>query len=763
MQQKRGGSIPSDAELDTGRPSSRSVSTPQLIQSAVFGVFFIAAVFLTVLGTLYAFSNNEARSEQAYPILLFNLGIVLLLGVYLARRVWLILYGKTFKRSAPLLHRRFVVIFSLAALTPAILVGSFSTSLISKNINDLFGENVRSTLDTAEVFLNEYVSEKFRELGIELQKAELFFETNRAAFENRISFTAFLQRYIRTLDADALMVIDREGRVYTRVWRTSAQEVEIPSNIILNYVDQQDSIAFLKKDENDYLMAVSQLDGYEGLYLVAGRFVAPNRGVLSSISGIDQASSALSKYDTDQERFRKTFFLTFIETALLILYAAISLGVLLANRIIQPLGHMVETAEKIRAGNLKARVNVKGDWGEISDLGSAFNRMTRQLSSQRQDLVREHGLSERRRQFSEAVLTGVRAGVIGLSEEGRITLMNASAERLLGRASKEILGFHIGEVLPEFAIAFNSARENVVGRTEDQITLETELGVRNFDLRVSSYEAGENDAGWVLTFDDMTRLVAAQRYSAWREVARRIAHEIKNPLTPILLSAERLKRKYSKDIKKDPEIFENCTDTIIRQVGSLEQMVNEFSSFARMPEPEFETHDFRTLIERVLFAQGVAFPDVKFELKDLTNGKEILVSCDERLISQALTNVYKNASESISERVDETGMDFPDGLIKTQLSVSGESLIIGITDNGKGWPMPDRHRLLEPYVTTRDTGTGLGLAIVKRIAEDHNGHLQLSERDDGNIGAHLEFTFPLTDAESQEAKPSKRKTKASIK
>ena len=245
----------------------------------------------------------------------------------------------------------------------------------------------------------------------------------------------------------------------------------------------------------------------------------------------------------------------------------------------------------------------------------------------------------------------------------------------------------------------------------------------------------------MVTFDDMTRLVTAQRHSAWREVARRIAHEIKNPLTPIQLSAERLLRKYSKEIKTDPEVFENCTQTIIRQVGSLEQMVNEFSAFARMPAPNFESTDMRKLIEDVLFAQGVAFPEIEFELIDETRGT-LAAMCDERLINQALTNIYKNAGESITRRLDSIGADASDGVIATQISDTKEHINLCITDNGMGWPFPDKERLLEPYVTTRDSGTGLGLAIVMRIADDHGGTLTLHEREDDVSGAVIKIKFP---------------------
>lgn len=736
-----------ESELEV-QAKERPLSSPGILRSALFGVFFFTAIFLTVLGTLFALSSNPARSELAYPILFTNLGIILLLGVTLLYRVWNSLFAKHLRISAPLLHRRFILIFSLAALTPAILVGAFSTSLISKNFNDLFGENVSTTLERADTVLNEYVLEKFQELGTELQKGKVYLENNRQRFDDRISFTVYMERFRRNLKLDSLLIIDTQGQIHLNVGRPSLDKIEIPTKYALEPIQSGGEFAALKQPEHDVLIAFNRLEGYEDMYLMGLRFLSADNtatnqgGLLTSISGIDEAELALDKYNSDQARFRNSFLLTLIQSALLILYAAIALGVILANRIISPIGQMVEAAEKIRGGDLTARVNVKGDWGEMSDLGSAMNRMTRQLGTQREDLVREHNLSERRRQFSEAVLSGVRAGVIGLSQEGRVTLMNASAERLIDRGSFDILGYPVEQVLPEFAPAFFRARENVKGSTEDQIIIKTDAGVRNFDLRVSSYEADVNDKGWVLTFDDMTRLVAAQRYSAWREVARRIAHEIKNPLTPILLSAERLNRKYKMEIKNDPEVFNNCTDTIIRQVGSLERMVNEFSSFARMPEPDFQAHNLKDILERVLFAQGVAFPDIRFVLDDRSEEK-LFVACDERLITQALTNIYKNAGESISERIDISGVDHPDGLVHTQILTEDDRIVLGISDNGKGWPMPDRHRLLEPYVTTRDTGTGLGLAIVKRIAEDHDGALVLMERPDGKPGAHLEFIIPL--------------------
>ena len=713
---------------------------PRIAQSALFGILFVAAIILLVLGTLFALSRETEQTTQAYPILLFNLGLIIALGIYLGFRVWIGLFAKKRRQSAPLLHRRFVTIFSLAALTPAIVVGAFSTSLISQNINDLFGENVRSNMESAREILDGYVKQELTELATDARAVQNELNRRPQNITSRISYTADLQIISRVRDLDAVYIMQKDGYLFTRVESAIAPVFEIPLQGVFEGM-KPNEIAFIQRDDIDYLIAVTRLEAYEDAYLYVGRVLRSNNRVLSSLSGIANASEAIDTFNTDQNLMSKIFFLTFVETALLILFAAVWLGLSLANRIIDPLGRLITASERVRSGDMTARVDVQGDWGEMSDLGSAFNRMTRQLNSQRDELVREHDISEQRRQFSEAVLSGVRAGVIGLTQTGRITLMNQSAGRLLGSRDAVMLGYPIEDVLPEFTDAFKKARESIQGTAEDQVNFETEDGVRNFDLRVSAYQGARKDTGWVMTFDDMTRLVTAQRHSAWREVARRIAHEIKNPLTPIQLSAERLLRKYSKEIKTDPDVFQNCTQTIIRQVGSLEQMVNEFSAFARMPAPNFEQTDIRNLIEEVLFAQGVAFPEIQFGLDDETQG-QLLAMCDERLINQALTNVYKNAGESVTRRFDTTGSDDMAGRIDTLVTETNEHIKIRITDTGMGWPFPDKERLLEPYVTTRDSVTGLGLAIVMRIADDHGGSLTLHDRDDNITGAVIEIKLP---------------------
>jgi len=700
---------------------------PRIAQSALFGTLFMAAIFLTILGALLSYSADANRIEQAWDILRFNLVIILVLAVYLAHRVWTTVFAPSRGQAAPLLHKRFVLIFSLAALVPAVLVGGFSTSLLTQNLSGIFGERVRGNMEEARQILDGYVAQEFESLGEDVAELQLGISRSRTDFGARISFTAELLREAQTRDLDAVYILREDGFVLTRVETPDAPDIRIPESEVLEGLAGND-IAFQKRTDIDYLIALSKLSDAPTSYLYVGKLLRSDNQVLSSITGIESAASQIARFNESQARMNQIFFFTLLDSALLILMAAIWLGLSLANRIIDPLSGLVNAAERVRAGDMGARVSVTGEWGEISDLGSAFNRMTSQLESQRDELIREHDVSEQRRQFSEAVLSGVRAGVIGLTQQGKITLSNDAAKKLLEDRGNDIVGQPLSGVLEEFAPAFAKARESIVANAEDQVTVEMAGGSRIFDLHVSAYKGGRNDTGWVLTFDDMTRLVSAQRHSAWREVARRIAHEIKNPLTPIQLSAERLARKYTNEITSDRQTFENCTQTIIRQVGSLEQMVDEFSAFARMPSPELIATDLAAVLNDAIFAQGVSFPEIRFQRKGRWPERSF-VKGDERLLSQALTNVLKNAGEAVQRKMEAGVSSRFRGEVRIEIIDTGSRLAIHITDNGPGWPFKDTDRLMEPYVTTRDGGTGLGLAIVKRIVEDHGGELKLESRE----------------------------------
>jgi two-component system nitrogen regulation sensor histidine kinase NtrY len=349
-----------------------------------------------------------------------------------------------------------------------------------------------------------------------------------------------------------------------------------------------------------------------------------------------------------------------------------------------------------------------------------------------------------RRQFTEAVLAGVSAGVIGLDSDGRITIVNRAAARLLNAMPEEMDGQHYAEAVPELAALIRRAVYEPVGRSSGEVVVKRAGKVRTLSVQVGS-DAGE--AGYIATFDDITDLVSAQRTAAWADVARRIAHEIKNPLTPIQLSAERLKRKYMKEIETDPEVFQQCTDTIIRQVGDIGRMVDEFSSFARMPSPQIKRENAQEILQQSVFLQRVANPSITFSVH--APAAPTYFECDGRLISQALTNVLKNATEAITARHSK-GDDTP-GAIAIYVEPQADQLLLRVADNGIGLPPEHRHRLTEPYVTTRAKGTGLGLAIVRKIVEDHGGTLTLADAAEDEQGAEVRLEFPLRQKNSREA------------
>lgn len=739
--------------IEDQKTQPRQFRTPRVFRTALFGVFFTVAVALTGIGALMALSGDEGQAANALPGLWFNLFLIMALGVYLFFRLRTVLFSSDAGRSAPHLHRRFVLIFSLGALLPAILVGLFFTALMSRNLNDIFGPTVRQTMQNSRAVSNAYLSEEIDEISQGVY--EIAEDLNRAesTLPNRITFTAFLISQAVFREFPVVYVIDSHGRILSQAEGPQSPDYVLPGDEAMSRA-KEGSMTITSRNEIDLLVALYKLENYADAYLYTGRYL--RAGVLTNIDRIDEVEASLDSYSGSNKALNKVFLLTYIEVALLILFAAIWLGLLMANRIVSPLGEMVNAAEKVRGGNLDTRVNVSGVWDEIGDLANAFNRMTRQLHTQREDLVLEHNISEQRREFSEAVLSGVSAGVIGLTPEGRITVINRSAETLLGLRGQDVVNAPLSSVLEEFLPAFTRAKDDIDNLAADQVNLETPRGTRTLDIRVSSYKGEQADTGWVITFDDITRLVAAQRHSAWREVARRIAHEIKNPLTPIQLSAERLEKKFKSQITSEPDVFSNCTKTIIRQVSNLGRMVDEFSAFARMPAPILEPVNLDKLLRDTLFAGRVAFPDIKF-VYTKTSSSDVDILCDERLISQALTNIYKNSGEAISRRIDETGQEKLDGMIKTNISLDEDMVCIDIVDNGQGWPEHDRERLLEPYITTRDEGSGLGLAIVKRIAEDHGGSLELVRRPAGKTGAHVRICLPKTDAMTAPFLPSAHK------
>ena len=456
-----------------------------------------------------------------------------------------------------------------------------------------------------------------------------------------------------------------------------------------------------------------------------------------------ESSQEFYRLQANRSGAQTAFALLFTGMALVVLLSAIWLGLGFVDRLVSPIRRLIGAAGEVSEGNLDVQVPVRGSTGDIASLSSTFNTMIDQIRSQRNDLLEANEELDERRRFTEAVLSGVSAGVIGLDPDGVVTIANRSALETLAVGEKEITGQRITDVLPEIeSLLDRRGRRRGAKRGQIQLTREGEL--RTLNVKITEEHGGHIEDGLVVTLDDITDLVAAQRRSAWADVARRIAHEIKNPLTPIQLSAERIQRRYGKTIDaEDKGVFDQCTETIVRQVGDIRRMVDEFSSFARMPKPVLEMHDLNQIIKESVFLQEVGSPDIEFVLH--LPEKPIMANVDHRLVTQALTNIVKNASEAI-EAVPPG--ELGKGRIEVNVFEDGEKIFVDVQDNGKGLPKEQRESLLEPYMTTREKGTGLGLAIVRKIMEEHDGSIALLDAEghgSAGRGAKIRLAFPKKD------------------
>jgi two-component system nitrogen regulation sensor histidine kinase NtrY len=511
-------------------------------------------------------------------------------------------------------------------------------------------------------------------------------------------------------------------------------------------------VIVLNAGDGTRVRAVVRLESTPPLMLMIGRPVDPT--ILGFMQRTEQAVSEYQRLDENRGWLQIAFAWIFAIVALLVLGAAVLIGLVLANQIARPIGRLITAAERVRSGDLAVRVAEAPTNDEVAGLSRAFNRMTGQLAAQRTELMDAYSQIDERRRFTETVLSGVSAGVIGLDASGRIELPNRVASELLGVDLLAALGSELAAVVPAFAALLREA----AAAPERAGTTEIQIGPpgrqRTLLVRIGADLSGERTDGFVVTFDDITELQAAQRKAAWADVARRIAHEIKNPLTPIQLAAERLKRRFAKEITTDPDTFIQCADTIVRHVGDIGRMVDEFSAFARMPHPVIKPEDVGRVAREALVLQKTARPQITWHSDIPEHGP--VAPCDRRLLRQALTNLLQNAADAIAMRpkvvassqdVYDTGgrpgAAEPEGCITVAVAASGNEVRITVTDDGVGLPQEDRGRLTEPYVTHKPKGTGLGLAIVKKIMEDHGGRLMLDDRP-GGPGAVATLVLPLS-------------------
>ncbi|MGB7258355.1 MAG: PAS domain-containing sensor histidine kinase [Pseudolabrys sp.] len=715
-------------------------STGKTGETRVLGPIAVGLALLSAFVTFVVLADFTPISPTHYVVvtlLLTNAATGLLLLAIIGREVWQVVQSRRVGRAGSRLHIRIVGLFSIIAAVPAILVAIVATVTLDRGLDRLFSTRTRSAIENSLIVAEAYLRDHAQIVRSDIMVMSFDIGSNKAVFNNdheKLSQFLTFQASVRGLAA--AIVLDKDLNVIGRANVHTDQTFAIPPREALTAIGDKEPQVVLLPDVN-YVAAAVKLRNYDDYYLYVARLLDPQ--VVPQLQATKESVREYVAIESRRLGIQVAFALMYTVIALIVMLSAVWIGLNFANRLVAPIRRLIGAANIVSTGNLYVRVPVRQSEGDLANLGETFNRMTQELRTQRDDIVRARDLIDSRRRFTEAVLSGASAGVIGVDGNGRVSILNRSAEKLIGRSEAEALGQPLVEVLPELGEILATAQSGVQRLTQGQITISRSGRERNLSVRVTSEQSAESDHGYVVTLDDITDLVTAQRTSAWADVARRIAHEIKNPLTPIQLSAERLRRKYGNMIGEDRAIFDQCTDTIVRQVDDIKRMVDEFSRFARMPKPEMAADDVADTVRQAVFLLRVGQADIEIETEIAED--PMPAHFDRRLISQALTNIIKNATEAVSAVPP---AELGKGSIRVFAARDGGDIIIDVVDNGIGLPKENRSRLLEPYVTTREKGTGLGLAIVGRIIEDHGGTIELGDAADripGQRGAWVRVRF----------------------
>ncbi len=695
------------------------------------------AALLSGIATYLSLTGAPPFGPRPIVVLaLLNIDLVLLLvlATLVVKRLVEIWAERRRGLAGSRLQVRLVVLFSLIAVLPTIIVAVFSYLFFSFGIESWFSDKVRTAISESVEVADAYVKEHQQAIRADALGMANGLDQYAATLQINPQLLAPIltaQASMRGLTEAA--VLDSKGNMVARTAFVFALGFEEVSADALQRA-KDGEVVIMTDDEEERVRALVSLGTFSGLYLYVGRFIEPK--VLAHRRETQLAAAQYEQLEGKRAGLQITFSVIFIVVAMLFLAAAVSIGVNFAAQLADPISQLVGAAEKVGAGDLSARVPEGKKDDEMATLSRAFNRMTNQIQSQQQQLLEANNQLDERRRFTETVLTGVTAGVIGLDRHGRIHLPNRSASALLDVDLDNSHGLDLAEVVPEMADLVEGAQRRPDRLAQSQVQIAVGNNTRTLLVRIAAEQDEAGVTGFVVTFDDITELLSAQRKAAWADIARRIAHEIKNPLTPIQLSAERLRRNYLKDIKKDPETFRICTDTIVRHVEDIGRMVDEFSSFARMPVPVLKPEDLTAIVERAVFLERTAHSEIAFKTDFVA--RPVTLRCDARLVGQALINIVKNAVEAIEGRLVESGPE-PKGQISVFVEEGAGRVVVTVEDNGKGLPKRGRDRLTEPYVTTRTKGTGLGLAIVKKIMEDHQGELLLEDAEPA--GARVKLVF----------------------
>jgi two-component system nitrogen regulation sensor histidine kinase NtrY len=720
----------------TNTPESRRVSLLPGVIAVVYALV-IGGISFTILMGLTPIKPNE---EATLALTGINAISVLVLSCLIGREVHRIYAARVAGRAAARLHVRIVAMFALVAAIPAILVAVVASISLDVGLDRWFEIRTKTIINTSLSIAEAYVQENARNLqGTTLSMANDLDNARPLYNLDRTGFRELMQRHVvgRALSGAVLLRGDSSFEMSVDAPNNNFDIPPPPLEALQTAADGKPVL--IPPLRQNIVGAIIRLKELPDLYLYTIRLVDPE--VIRARQIVRANADEYRDLGNNRRTTQLAFALLYLGLALIIILSAIWTGIAVADRLVRPIRQLIGAADKVASGNMDAAVQVRATDGDVASLGDTFNKMVQQLKSQRNEILSARDDAEDRRRFSEAVLSGVTAGVMGVDPKGDIRVVNRSALTMLALPFSSAIGKNLSDVLPHVGGVLETARN--LGRAvyREQVTFFRAGAERTFNVQVTIEESGEeNERSYVVTVDDITDLVQAQRSSAWADVARRIAHEIKNPLTPIQLAAERIRRRYGKVITEDREVFDQCTDTIIRQVGDIGRMVDEFSAFARMPKPELKLIDLREALHEASFLVEVSRPEISFE-RDFSS-TPLKGQFDNRLLSQAFGNIIKNAAEAID------GAERTDGVIRVEARRDGATIQVDVMDNGKGLPRENRQRLLEPYMTTREKGTGLGLAIVKKIIEDHGGHLELHDAPKGfheGRGALIRIVLPAMD------------------
>jgi two-component system nitrogen regulation sensor histidine kinase NtrY len=706
------------------------------------GPFAVAVAILCAIGSFLIFAGLTPLTptdQNVQYLFVVDAAIAIMLAALVAFEAVQLIRAWRAKTAAAGLHIRIVALFAVIAAVPAISMAIVGSVTLDKLFNPAFMRDVRGFIGGATEAANLFRENQCLWLLQESQLTATDLDRGKPMFDSDQNlFKEFFASRAHFLGFSAAAMIKRDG--------TIVQQVETGSMIRDPVVKPQD-VDFADSLKNEPLCLILN----EGRTFVALRpmptfgdvFLYTSRPVDPFTLEFPKQAAALNRlfdnFEQHRQQFQTTLAVMFGLLATIMLLSAVWIGLSFTNGLVGPIRRLIAATDQVSAGNFYVQVPVRPSEGDLAHLGAMFNKMTSELRQQQNRLIAANHLMDERRVFTEAVLFGVPAAVIGVGARGDVTVLNPSARPLVcaeGEEAEKAIGRPVADLLPELDAMIQEARGNFSKMMQRQIVLRRGARERTYNVRITPGPLSRGDRTFVATLDDMTDLVTAQRTAAWADVARRIAHEIKNPLTPIQLSAERLKRKYGRVITADKDVFDQCTNTIIRQVDDIKRMVDEFSSFSRMPKAQLETDNLTACIEQVLFLMRVGHPDI--EIAGAYPDEPVIGRFDRRLLSQAVTNVVKNATEGIGA----TDMSGRKAKIDVSLRVEDGAVIIDVEDNGKGFPRENRARLLEPYMTTRAEGTGLGLPIVAKILEDHGGAIELLDAASGQ-GALVRLTFPI--------------------